>query len=706
VTVAIDSIAGAITFTGLGSGTDFASIIDQLIAIENYQVNRMTYWKAEWEEKITSIQGLNARVFSLYDYTKNFNEDFEFYARTTTSNDTSILSVTSTPLAKPGAHTVTVAGAVPHRMASVGFSTAADVVGGSAGEDLIISVGTTTVTVDYKLGGGSPAAGEWNENMTLTELAEAIGAADDAGSDVLEDVEIIDDGSDEYSQRLVMTAKTGGEANEIVVAADPTNLDLDGAAADMIDAEVEEEAAWTGTAPLTPDGAYNGYCNKRFNFTIATGGEVSAGGGGSAIINWSDTEGNTGSIIASTTGDFDVHQGVQLTISAGNLSTAETFALDVFNPTLQAAQDDGLARVDQITHAGFVDTNTTAVTSAAGEFTYRYAGIETTVSVEEGATLTGLVAAINSDNDNPGVTAGIINDGQGLATSYHLVLTGNDTGFPQKIEIVSETLDNFADDFTTTQEAQNAMIKADGYPVDDNIYLQRSSNRINDLIEGVELKLHDEGTVEVTVVDDKTTIAGRIATFVNSVNFVLEYINQETRYDEDTEEAGIMFGNYAFRLVKDQINSIMVSKVPDLTDGVDTYVNLAQIGIHSEPDNDGLFTIDNVTLDAALSNDLDAVAKLFITDTLLSTDGVAELMRAETYALTDSTDGPMNVLIKNYTGIIDNIDGKIEDEERRIILVEARLRAQFARLEATLSVLNQQQSQLEYQIAQLPGTKK
>ena len=474
----------------------------------------------------------------------------------------------------------------------------------------------------------------------------------------------------------------------------------------MIDAAVEEESAWTGTAPLTPAGAYNGYTNKRFNFTIATGSEVSAGSGGSVIINWSDTEGNTGSITASTTGDYDVYQGVQLTISAGNLSTAETFALDVFNPTLQAAQDDGLARVEQITHAGFVDTGTTAVTSAAGEFTYRCAGIETTVSVDAGATLAGLANAINSDAGNPGVTATVINDGQGLATSYHLILTSNDTGAAQKIEMVSETLDNFANDFTTTQEAQNAMIKVDGYPVDDDIYLQRSSNRINDLIEGVELKLHDEGTVEVTIVDDKTTIAGRIATFVNSVNFVLEYINQETRYDEDTEEAGIMFGNYAFRLVKDQINSIMVSRVPDLTDGVDTYVNLAQIGIHSDPDNKGLFTIDNVTLDAALSNDLDAVAKLFITDTLLDTDGVAELMRAETDALTDSTDGPMNILIKNYTGIIDNIDGKIEREERRVILVEARLRAQFARLEATLGILNQQQTQLEYQLDQLPSVGK
>ncbi|MBW2618870.1 MAG: flagellar filament capping protein FliD, partial [Deltaproteobacteria bacterium] len=454
---------------------------------------------------------------------------------------------------------------------------------------------------------------------------------------------------------------------------------------------------------LTPASAYNGYTNKRFNFTIATGGEVSAGSGGEVIINWSDTEGNTGSIIASTTGDYDVYQGVQLTISAGNLSTAETFALDVFNPTLQAAQNDGLARVEQITHAGFVDTNTTAVTSAAGEFTYRCAGIETTVSVDAGTTLAGLVDAINSDTSNPGVTANIINDGQGLATSFHLVLIGNDTGAAQQIELVSETLDNFANDFTTTQEARNAMIKVDGYPAEDDVYLQRSSNRINDLIEGVELKLHDEGTVEVTIVDDKATIAGRIANFVNSVNFVLEYIKKETNYDEDTEENGIMIGNYAFQIVEERIKSIMTSRVPDLTDGVDTYVHLTQIGIHSDPDNDGLFTIDNVALDVALSNDLDAVAKLFIIDTLLDTDGVAELMRAETSALTDSTDGPMNILIENYTGIITNIDKKIEQEERRIILVEARLREQFARLEATLGILNQQQAQLEYQIDQLPG---
>jgi len=702
LSTSIGTTSGAIYFSGLGSGTDLSSIVDQLVELERVQIDRMELWKEEWNEKITSIQGLNTRVFSLYDFAKTFNEDFEFYARSSSSSDTSVVSVTNTPLAQPGAHTITVASSTQHRVGSIGFANSTTVVGGSASESLSILVGSTTITLNY---GSNYAAGEWDTSATLADLVDAISAADATAGDLLEAIEIINDGSASNAQRLVMTAKAAGRDNQISVASDPTNLDLDGDSAEMMDSVVEAGVGWTGTASIDPTGNYYGHTNKRFNFTVANTGTVSSG---NITITWSDAEGNSGRIVVSAAGTYDIYQGVQLAISSGDLTANQTFSLDVYNPTLQQGQDTGLAQVDQVTHGGFIDADTTAITSASGTFSYFYGGVETSITVAAGSTLTDLVNAINNDENNPGVTASILNDGQGLATSYHLVLTGKDTGAAYSITNINETLDNFSNDFDTTQTAQNSMFKLDGYPNTASVYLQRASNQISDVLEGVQLKLRSPGTASVTVENDVSQIAEGIEQFVNSVNFVLEYIREETKYDADTGEAGVMLGNYTFNIVYDSIRTMLYTAVPGLSQDTDTYTMLAQIGIHTDPDNQGLFTIDYTALDEALTNDLDSVARLFIKDEERGTEGVAELIRSHTYDLSDSIDGPMNILIKNYQGIIDSIDKKIEDEERRVAMVKSRLTEQFSQLEATLSVLSEQQTQLEQQIEQLPtlGSKK
>nr|NJM04321.1 hypothetical protein [Desulfobacula sp.] len=63
-----------------------------------------------------------------------------------------------------------------------------------------------------------------------------------------------------------------------------------------------------------------------------------------------------------------------------------------------------------------------------------------TISVPAETTLEGLAARINEDEDNPGVTASIINTGTG-DNPYKLVLESDDTGEDSRIIIVSEPPD-------------------------------------------------------------------------------------------------------------------------------------------------------------------------------------------------------------------------------------------------------------------------
>jgi flagellar hook-associated protein 2 len=162
------------------------------------------------------------------------------------------------------------------------------------------------------------------------------------------------------------------------------------------------------------------------------------------VLRWTDSTGGTGTISMSDSSQtYEIEAGVKINIAAGDLTEGKDFQINVFAPDKQQGQDAGLAQVAKVVHAGFTDDTSTAVTNANGTFTYTYGGEEVSLSVLAGVTLSQLASLINDDTGNPGVSATIINDGQGLPTSYRLVLTGTSSGAKNQITSVSH-------DFTGT----------------------------------------------------------------------------------------------------------------------------------------------------------------------------------------------------------------------------------------------------------------
>ena len=978
-------MTATITFTGLGSGTDWTKIVDQLVQVESYRVNQMNTWKTTWQDKIKSIQGLNSRMLSLDSFVQSKNTASEFMATTATSSNTDVLTATSSSTATPGAHSVTVGSDIQDMLASQGVLSNITEVSSRDG-NMTIYVGDEDINVPV------------TDHMTLSELQEAIEDAD--VSNILT-AEIIDDGSSSNPKRLCITAESGGSSHLISVTANPTSLtfsegsinpvinkavwngtsqatssgfylgsdnktytftvpevtvggpnsasvtwtNTDGGSGSFVipanyiagtaiavdglvdDAthssgwsgtskatsggnytgsidksytftvptgtveseeiivgwsesttgrtgsitilngytpgtpihvdgvnSVVEGSGWTGSSHATSSGNYTDTTNQKYTFTVTTGGIVGTDDGvvihwqntddtssgnipldhtytGTAVdvekglkvafsletlvndekfyvdteqgptvsfsvgdlvngdsfsiaartglkiafsagtlanteqfyvdtfsnvdsvqngtwamtaptvasaghylgssnktfnfsvlnsgtlgtdeigIVWSDTEGNTSVVTIPsnyTAGtNLDVYQGLKINLSPGNLNlvAGNTFSIDVYSPQIQKGQDSGLAQVEQVVHSGFIDPGTTKVTAGDAIFSYIYGGRRASVSVAADTTLSGLVNLINNDTANPGVAAGILNDGLGLSTSYHLVLTGKNTGAPYTIENIQDTFTEgtfSSSDFSTTQEAQNSMLKVDGYPPDPSQYIQRSSNSVSDLITGVALSLVGPGTATVGISTDTNAIRTSIEYFVSSINFVLDYIKQETKYNPTTKKAGIMIGNYSYQIVRQRVTDIVTSSIPGLEDGVDPYTHLAQIGISTNPET-GKWEIDSTTLDNALSTNLEGVKKLFVKDEITGTkDGVLELLTQEMAKLDDSESGPMNVLLDNYDGVISNIDKNIETEQKRVDLVKTRLQNQFALLETLLGQLAGQEKSLQSYIDQLP----
>ncbi|MFO8006689.1 MAG: flagellar filament capping protein FliD [Candidatus Brocadiia bacterium] len=171
-------------------------------------------------------------------------------------------------------------------------------------------------------------------------------------------------------------------------------------------------------------------------------------------------------------------------------------------------------------------------------------------------------------------------------------------------------------DFTETETAQNAQMRVDGYPA--GSWIERESNSVGDVIPGVTLTLKNDtggSTVNVTVNQDAEGVKEKINAFVETHNAVKTYVNQNTDYNVDTEQAGVLLGNYAVELIESQLREAIITEAPGFEDGTDTYTLLGQIGIETLGRTDdetalGTLTVDEAALDAALSEDFEAVIAL------------------------------------------------------------------------------------------------
>jgi flagellar hook-associated protein 2 len=761
-------ISGAIKWTGLASGTDFASVVDKLVAIEQRTITRQETWKTEWQNKITAISGLNTRLVSLKQDAQSKDIRSEFLSRKSTISDESIMSVVNTSTASLGSYDVEVGTNIADKLASHSFDTTATF-GSTAtiGDLFTLQVGddpTKKITLEVVAASGDPVGAGNYELVAGSDMDQLVAAVNDAATaEGLALTASVTPGQ-VGQQRLVLTATDGGSANRITVVDDLTELEL--TRNHIEDPILTTILGSTSTIGLGASSDYSGTVNKTITFVVGASAEL---GTADIDVQWADTEGHSGKFTILSTDpvgkEYEVLQGVSVTFGAGRLIKNESFAIDCQTAVLQRGQDSGLAQTAKVVHSGFADQISPIHTGGGGKFVYSYQGIEHSVTVSDRMSLGLLAQAINSATDNPGVTASIVNDGQGTSTSYHLVLTGNDTGAESIIEISSDTVLNqfnlATGAFTVAREASNAMLKVDGFPSGADNWIQRRSNEVSDVIDGVIVTLNGVGTSTLTVTNDATAMRDKIVQLVESVNFCKTYILENTKWggsnlQVDMNESGevvtsretangLMIGNYGFQIAQTNLDNLVRASLAPFSEdpSLDTkarlakrekyyednglvYTTLSEIGINSDPDNQGLYKVEQTKLLTALQTNPEAVIKLFTFSdsyTDVGADGkpkqviirgAALALGEEMAKLTSDTDvfdddgnmiqkgkGIMVTLQENYEGVIENINAKIAREERRIETVKQRLTDRFNRLETALQQLQDKQSQLESSLSSL-----
>ncbi|HRJ61443.1 MAG TPA: flagellar filament capping protein FliD [Azospirillaceae bacterium] len=256
-------------------------------------------------------------------------------------------------------------------------------------------------------------------------------------------------------------------------------------------------------------------------------------------------------------------------------------------------------------------------------------GTATAIAIDSDDSLVDIKDAINEQTAATGVAASIIQVSEG---GYKLILTSSDTG--EEISLtdggdgVSQSLGlldasgNIADELTA---AQNAVITVDG------VEITRSSNVIDDAIDGLMFNLYeaDAGeTISVEIATDLAQIKSAITDFVDSYNAYRDFVlTQQTLTDDGAvSEDSALFSDTLLKTINTQVYQALNATV-DYDGEKLSIANL--LGVTFEDDN--TLSVDEDTLNSALTDNLDKV-KALLGLTMTASSSQLSLLRYNTQA--------------------------------------------------------------------------
>ncbi len=372
----------------------------------------------------------------------------------------------------------------------------------------------------------------------------------------------------------------------------------------------------------------------------------------------------------------------QKTSSASDATVLDSSATGTASVGNYSVSVTTLASAEKEAHNGTGLTASTDIVNSSGSdkvFQYTYGTTQSTLAIADGTTLDGLKDLINSDLNNPGVTATVVNDG----ANYRLIVSGNETGAANTITIdAGTTLDGTGStvDFTASSFAENKTAADADFTVD-GLQITRSTNSVSDVINGVTFTLKKENaSASVTVAADNESIKEQIEAFVTAYNDVTSFISSNSIYDTDSKEGGVFVGEGTSRQIQSSLRDMVSSSVSGLSGSLSI---LAEIGITTDYKT-GKLDINSTTLDTKLGTNLDDVADLF-TD---NANGIAGNISDYISNISSTIDGSIELRKDGLQDIIDNISDTIRNMEYRLEKTEDDMVRKFSALEQIVGNYN------------------
>lgn len=218
-------------------------------------------------------------------------------------------------------------------------------------------------------------------------------------------------------------------------------------------------------------------------------------------------------------------------------------------------------------------------------------GVDVTADLGPDATLEDLVQSINDAGLDVRASALQITSG-----NYQLVLDATSTGTDGAFTVESTGWDN---GFAVTQDAEDAQLTVGG------ITVTRSSNTIDDLVEGATITLNATTTEPVTVTSERDIdgAVDKVKGFVDAVNGVLGTLKDLTAYDPESKEAGPLQGSSEARQLMTNLRDAISRPIAGLT-GSEALAS--DLGISLT--RDGTIAFDEARVRQAFQDDFEGTA--------------------------------------------------------------------------------------------------
>ncbi|MDP3429005.1 MAG: flagellar cap protein FliD N-terminal domain-containing protein, partial [Desulfomicrobium sp.] len=204
-------VSGSIRFTGLGSGTDFDSMISKLVEVEQIRTKRLQIWRSSWEAKSEAFDTLTASMLSLKGTLDTMNTTDEFLVKNSISSNPAALSSKAGSSAEESTHQVDVLALATNdmHMGAVIFSSQDDVISGGAAGAFVFTIGGRQVSVSV------------TSTTTLSQFASLINS--DADNRNYVRASVVNDGS---GYRLQIRGMNLGAGNDFIVDDSATSTNL------------------------------------------------------------------------------------------------------------------------------------------------------------------------------------------------------------------------------------------------------------------------------------------------------------------------------------------------------------------------------------------------------------------------------------------------------------------------------------------------
>ncbi len=311
-----------------------------------------------------------------------------------------------------------------------------------------------------------------------------------------------------------------------------------------------------------------------------------------------------------------------------------------------------------------------------------------TVTLDDDDTLEDLRRKIG--NIGAGVSAMTFVDGS--SKPYRLSLTSRRPGEAGSLVVDAS---DFGFSLQETVQARDALMAYGQAGIAGaEVLVSSSSNRFNNLVDGVSLEIKQPSSYPVTVsiTASDTDLSASVKTMVDNYNRFRELLAGYTKYDAEQNVKSVLTGDSAALRLDAELSELLSSRIF----GAGSIQSVAELGITLK--DDGKLAYDESKLKAKFAVDPEAVKEFF---TKAETGFSARFAK-----LSDQLADPDNSLLSNR---FESLRQKIDQNTQRVELMNTRLEKQreqllmkFYRMEIAIGKIQSNMSAIE-SIAPLPS---